>query len=221
MAEETKVRLHGMWASPFVRLVKLTLEIKDIQSEYVEEDLENKSLVLLNYNPIHKKVEEDLVNKSLVLLKYNPIHKKVPVLVVNGKPLVESLIILEYIDETWRNGPRFLPEDPYKKAQLRFWCSFVHKQVFETMMLVLTSYGEEQEKAAKEFFERLSTLEEEIKNIFPEGIQVIDQRNVGLLDLVVVTTLSHYKAQEEYLGLKLIDPEMTPLLFSWLTALLE
>ena len=94
-------------------------------------------------------------------------------------------------------------------------------QVFETMMLVLTSDGEEQEKAVKEFFERLSTLKEEIKNIFPEGIQVIDQKNVGLLDLVVVTTLSHYKAREECLGLKLIDPEMTPLLFSWLTALLE
>ena len=66
----------NMWASPFVRLVKLTLEIKGIQYEYVE---------------------EDSVNKSLVLLKYNPVHKKVPVLVVNGKPLVESLIILEYI----------------------------------------------------------------------------------------------------------------------------
>ena len=94
-------------------------------------------------------------------------------------------------------------------------------QVFETMMSVLTSDGEEQEKAVKEFFERLSTLEEEIKNIFPEGIQVIDQKNVRLLDLVVVTTLSHYKAHEECLGLKLIHPEMTPLLFSWLTALLE
>ena len=110
MAEENKVRLHGMWVSPFVRLVKLALEIKGTEYEYVEEDLKNKSLVLLNYNPI---------------------HKKVPVLVVNGKPLVESLIILEYIDETWKNGTRFLPEDPYKRAQIRFWCSFIHKQVSE------------------------------------------------------------------------------------------
>ncbi|KAK4568226.1 hypothetical protein RGQ29_003851 [Quercus rubra] len=200
MAEENKVRLHGMWVSPFVRLVKLALEIKGIEYEYVEEDLKNKSLVLLNYNPI---------------------HKKVPVLVVNGKPLVESLIILEYIDETWKNGTRFLPEDPYKRAQIRFWCSFIHKQVFETMMLVLKSDGEAQAKAAKEVSERFSTLEEEIKNIFPEGIQVIDQKNVGLLDLVIVSTFGYYKAQEEYLGLKLIDREKTPLLFSWLSALLE
>ena len=94
-------------------------------------------------------------------------------------------------------------------------------QVFETMMLVLKSDGEAQAKAAKEVSERFSTLEEEIKNIFPEGIQVFDQKNVGLLDLVIVSTFGYYKAQEEYLGLKLIDPEKTPLLFSWLSALLE
>ena len=79
-------------------------------------------------------MEEDLKNKSSVLLEYNPIHKKVPILVLNGKPLIESLIILEYIDETWKNGPRFLPEDPYKRAQIRFWCSFVHKQVSDKFM---------------------------------------------------------------------------------------
>ncbi|KAK9996068.1 hypothetical protein SO802_020754 [Lithocarpus litseifolius] len=84
-----------MWVSPFVRLEKLALEIKGIQYEYVEEDLKNK---------------------SSVLLEYNLIHKKVPILVLNGKPIVESFIILEYIDETWKNDPQFLPEDPYKRA---------------------------------------------------------------------------------------------------------
>ena len=94
-------------------------------------------------------------------------------------------------------------------------------QVFETLMLVLKSDGEAQEKAVKEVSERLSTLKEGIKNIFPEGIQVIDQKNVGLLDLVIVSILGSCKALEEFLGLKLIDPEKTPLLFSWLSALLE
>lgn len=94
-------------------------------------------------------------------------------------------------------------------------------QVFENMALVLKSDGEAQEKAVKEVFERLNTIEGEIKSIFPEGIQIIDQKNVGLLGLVIVSTFGHYKALEEYLGLKLIDQEKTPLLFSWLSALFE
>lgn len=67
-------------------------------------------------------VKEDMKNKSPQLLKYNPVHKMVPILVHNGKPIVESSVILEYIDETWKNiGPPLLPRDPYERAQVRFW----------------------------------------------------------------------------------------------------
>lgn len=102
MAEENKVILHGTWGSLFVKRVELALKIKGIAYEYVEEDLSNK---------------------SPHLLKYNPVLKKVPVLVHNGKPVSESLVILEYIDETWKTGPRILPEDPYERAIVRFWAN--------------------------------------------------------------------------------------------------
>lgn len=110
MAEETRVILHGRRLSPYVKRVELALKIKGIPYEFVEEDLKNK---------------------SPLLLKYNHVHKKIPVLVHNGKPLVESLVnvILEYIDETWKTSPQLLPEDPYKRAQFRFWDSFLHQQV--------------------------------------------------------------------------------------------
>ncbi|XWS37360.1 hypothetical protein CRYUN_Cryun19dG0036300 [Craigia yunnanensis] len=46
-----------------------------------------------------------------------------------GKPIAESSVILEYIDETWKIAPRLLPDDPYQRAQVRFWASFIQQQV--------------------------------------------------------------------------------------------
>ena len=104
---DEEVKLYGMWASPFSRRIELALKLKGIKYEYIEEDLNNK---------------------SPFLLKYNPLYQKVPVFVHNGNPIPESLLILEYIDETWKHNP-LLPQDPHARAKSRFWAKSVDEKV--------------------------------------------------------------------------------------------
>ncbi|KAI4343871.1 hypothetical protein L6164_011169 [Bauhinia variegata] len=199
MAEQKKVILHGMWASPYVKRVELALKLKGIPYEYVEEDLSNKS---------------DL------LLEYNPVYKKVPVLVHDGKPISESNLIIEYIDETWKHGPQLLPQDPYKRAQLRFWVKFL-QEPFETILVIIKTEGQAQEQAIKELHEKLALLENGMKEFFPNGNPCVDDNNVGLLEIACVVFFGAFKVHEEFIGIKLIDPEKFPLLFSWLLSITE
>jgi glutathione S-transferase len=106
MADEVVVL--DTWVSMFGMRVRIALAEKGIQYEYKEQDLRNK---------------RDL------LLKMNPVHKKIPVLIHNGKPVCESLIIVQYIDEVWNDSTPLLPADPYQRAQARFWADFIDAKV--------------------------------------------------------------------------------------------
>jgi len=107
MAGKEDLKLLGLPLSPFVISVRMALNMKGVSYEYVDEDLSNK---------------------SELLLKSNPVHKKVPVLIHNGKPICESLVILQYVDELFA-GRSILPTDSYERATARFWAAYAGDKV--------------------------------------------------------------------------------------------
>ncbi|KAJ9172420.1 hypothetical protein P3X46_015661 [Hevea brasiliensis] len=194
MAEQ-EVILFGMCISPFSRRIELALKIKGIQYQYIEEDLSNK---------------------SPLLLKYNPVHKKVPVLVHNGKPIAESLVILEYIDETWQNNP-ILPKDPYSRAIARFWAKFVEEKILETGLKTNKVKGEELEQLKQEVHQNLKLLEKEL-----EGKEFFGGEKIGFLDIVAFVVAHWFQvASEEVMQVEFISEEKFPVLHKWLGKLRE
>ncbi|KAH1196888.1 putative glutathione S-transferase parA [Glycine soja] len=99
MAEANVVPLD-FWPSSYGMRVKIALAEKGISYECKQEDLEAK---------------------SSLILEMNPVHKMIPVLIHNGKSICESLNIVQYIDEAWNLKPSLLPSDLYKRSQARFY----------------------------------------------------------------------------------------------------
>ncbi|XP_021832971.1 probable glutathione S-transferase parC [Prunus avium] len=137
--------------------------------------------------------EEDLRNKSSLLQQMNPVHKKIPVLIHNGKPVCESLIIVQYVDEVWRDKAPLLPSDPYQRARSRFWADFIDKKFYVASRKLWGTQGEEQEAGKKEFIEALKQLEGELGDEpYFEG------ESFGFLDIALIPFYSWFYAYETY-----------------------
>ncbi|KAJ4981034.1 hypothetical protein NE237_031871 [Protea cynaroides] len=96
----------------------------------------------------------------------------------------ESLNIVQYIDESWKNNKSpLLPSDPYYRAQARFWADFVDKKAYELGSKVWQTKGEEQETAKKDFIECLKLLEDELGDKPYFGAETFGFVDVSLIPL--------------------------------------
>ncbi|XP_022092044.1 pyrimidodiazepine synthase-like [Acanthaster planci] len=103
--------------SPFAHSVRLVLMTKGISYDEIYCDLRRKPEFLLERNHIGK----------------------IPVLEVNGKIIIESVVICELLEELYPDPPLY-PKDPFEKAQQRIVLEIYRAKVCQPMEYALRSF---------------------------------------------------------------------------------
>ncbi|GJM98109.1 hypothetical protein PR202_ga15086 [Eleusine coracana subsp. coracana] len=180
--------LLDYWVSPFGQRCRIALAEKGLSYESSEQELFGA--------------------KSELLLRANPVHKKVPVLLHDGRPVAESLVIVQYIDEAFPcTGPALLPADPYARARARFWAAY-SDQVFEVGKRVWQLKGEERKQAREEFVRVLKNLDGELGEKPFFGGEAF-----GFVDLALVPFMPWLPSYERYGEFSVA--EVPPRLAAW------
>ncbi|PSS28696.1 Glutathione S-transferase [Actinidia chinensis var. chinensis] len=192
--EKSDVKILGMRPSPFVNRVQYALNLKSIDYEFLEE----------KFGP-----------KSELLLQSNPIHKKVPVFFHADNTICESLIIVQYIDEVWTSGPSILPSDPYDRAIARFWAAYVDDKWYPSIKEIRIAEGEEEKSThIGKVVEGLALLEGAFIEC-SKGKSFFGGDSIGYLDIAFGSCLGWLKAVEKIANVKLLDEAKTPCLVGW------
>lgn len=194
MASED-VQLLTFWASPYAMRAELALAAEGVP---------------------YTKISQDPSEKSSLLLQSNPIYKKIPVLLHRGKIVCESMIIVQYLDEAFpsADGNDLLPKDPHDRAVARFWADFADRKITDALFRVTRTAGEQQEAALREAKEHLRTLEGELE-AKGSGAYMGGAR-AGYVDIVMGPLVAWCKVFER--GLEL---DQFPHLMKWMQAMRE
>ncbi|XP_029586040.1 maleylacetoacetate isomerase isoform X1 [Salmo trutta] len=133
----TKPILHGYFRSSCSWRVRIALALKGIEFDQVPVNL-------------IKDGGQQLTDQYKAL---NPMQQ-VPAVQIDGITLSQSLAVIQYIEET-RPGPRLLPADPKKRAQVRMISDLIASGIQPVQNLyVLQKIGAEKLQWAQHFIQR-------------------------------------------------------------------
>ncbi|XP_054469335.1 maleylacetoacetate isomerase isoform X2 [Anoplopoma fimbria] len=137
MASQTKPVLHGYFRSSCSWRVRIAFALKGIEYDQVPVNL----------------IKDGGQQLTEQYQKLNPMQQ-VPAVEIDGITLSQSLAVIQYIDET-RPGPRLLPADPKKRAQVRMISDVIASGIQPLQNLyVIQKIGAEKMQWAHHFIDR-------------------------------------------------------------------
>ena len=133
--------------------------------------------------------------------------EKVPVLLVDGEPLFESMVIVEYLDEITPGS--LYPADPFKKAQNRSWIEYGNDILSTTFTLMTTTDEKEFKRAVATLDDRFDILEEDVLGEGP----YFNGDNFSVVDAVYAPVFRFHNAIQAIEAQGLFEDR--PLLTAW------
>lgn len=181
------LKLYSGWFCPFVQRAWLVLEEKKIPYQYIEINPYQKAKSFLDLNP-----------RGLVPTLGCPAGPDG----TDTKPLYESNIICEYLDESYADpskyGATLLPPDPYDRARCRIWIDFINTRICAAFYRFCQHQAHSSYSLAEARAEFLAHLKTWTKEADPQGPYFLGP-NLSLVDtalapwLVRLWVLDHFK----------------------------
>ena len=223
------LKLYAGWFCPFVQRTWITLEEKNIDYQYIEINPYHKDPEFLKLNPrglvptlgVPVPVPTNSVNTDASADSINgATNGAAPKKQRTLKPIYESIVIAEYLDEhysdTAKHGPRLLPSgddslSAYERARCRLWIDHISSRIVPAFYRFLQHTPEKNSqytiqdarvellKQMKTFFQEVIELDEERSELgLPGGPWFLGEQ-FSLVDITLVPwalrlfLIEHYK----------------------------
>ncbi|KAI0883126.1 putative glutathione-S-transferase theta, GST [Annulohypoxylon maeteangense] len=206
-ATEHPLKLYGGWFCPFVQRAWIVLCEKRIPYQYVEINPYAKAPEFLALNPRGLVptlgVPFESVSTSTSARKGG--GEKGEGEGVKRKPLYESAVICEYLDEAYddvtKYGRSLLPEDAYERARCRLWIDHIGGKIIPGFYRFIQHTPEKEysiEEAREGFLGHVKTFVREMMESEGGGPWFLGER-FGLVDVMLAPwakrlfLIDHYK----------------------------
>jgi len=109
----------------------------------------------------------------------------VPCIYDNGKPVFESLNVVEFLEEKFKGqGPSFMPKDPHERASIRFFTTQFNEKLKIFYQFLRNGDETKREELKQELLKTLKYFNEQMKNQ-SEGPYFLG-KDISLADIALI-----------------------------------